>query len=57
VEAGLEVDSAAEGLVVLAVGVRAEAGRVAVGSGAPGVPARPRLAWTGETPVTPPARE
>ena len=43
--------SEAVDLVGLAVGARAVAGRVAVGSGAPGVLAWPRPTLTGETPV------
>jgi uncharacterized protein len=56
--AGLvEADLAVAGLVGLAVGVRAAAGRAGVGSGEPGVPARPPYCWTGETPVAPRTRE
>jgi len=44
-------------LAGLAVGARAVAAREAVGSGAPGVLARPRSTLTGETPVATQARE
>lgn len=49
----VEVASAVGALVVLAVGALAAAVRGEVGSGAPGVPARPPYYWTGETPVAP----
>jgi len=60
VEAGLvalAVGVGAVDLAGLAVGVRVVVGRVAVGSGVPGILARPRPTLTGERSVAPSAGE